>query len=1120
VIGAGLSALPSPHLRLLCVEKCNLYCSYCHFQASQKDGGMMDVAVATGSLRAFVAAAGARGHTTAHVSLYGGEPLLNQPVLQAVLDEAATLRAGGFELTPILNTNGTLLTREKAELLAAAGARVHISLDGPSEPSNAARVNRAGRPSLPATTAAIGHLRGAGCTFQINSMLTPHNVDHLKPLVDFAHEHGCSQMFLALPDASCTPIEELPVDDYAERLLATSAWAAHRNIGFFGPWAVGLHSTSRQAPWPPLNLAVKWDGQVFFPQLPHRLLPSVEEAFASDASAALESEWLETLATCRGCELLEGCNGYLKMMVRYHTQSLNAAPMECDLARKVTLASREPRFATFVTPLELSVRLCDGGFEIENSSAVGSTLIVSRDVLEILNWFREGGSFAALEQAFVAPNMRELFDALVERRLLVEAHANDDLAFLAQLMGDAEGERIDSLILGAQNQADAARLKSLVPQLQAGIERLPARLRPANARFCVFGTDNANGMASILGRDPADPVLEWMAGTVSHSVILLNLARCASVMAHNGKRRTEEFVQQLTHECAHLALRRIGVRLPLWLEEGLCEFIAGANPDAARLALAVPHAREFVRFVLDDRDGAAKTRSLLQFSDAPVDENPAYLLAHDFVAYLDRVVGFDSFLDQAQAAGLSATATGFPMPESRDDLLRLPAKDVLAAWMADLAGRESERPRFEKPLRVLLAGADRAVVYNRMVGGLAVVDGCTAGQVAHLLDRNVSLDEVSDLLERADGDARETSHWDTGFTPRRGYHLRLTLEETCNMGCAYCFEGTQPRRPMSIEVADSAVAAWRDLLGAGDLPHSSIRFFGGEPFLNWPLMKHVLDTATRGLPADAIKWTVNTNGTLLRTEHIDALREKGEQLVVVLSCDGIGAANDAARQFRDGRGTFERVDRAARALCEAGIRVCIATVVGEHNAEGLPDLVRYVAELRRQYRAPIYLSLEPMIGPAFPAEVAAKVERSFFEAVDVCRHESLPVSGKMFQAIESLFRTGGATGHFCAITGNELSVTPDGTLRLCHAIPDSDYADLADVSRSNSIPLPSEIRQRTAGNIESCRGCEVEGLCGGGCAAQSVRNSGSTFGNPGALFCNTMIKVFKETVRTINAPAT
>jgi len=298
-----------------------------------------------------------------------------------------------------------------------------------------------------------------------------------------------------------------------------------------------------------------------------------------------------------------------------------------------------------------------------------------------------------------------------------------------------------------------------------------------------------------------------------------------------------------------------------------------------------------------------------------------------------------------------------------------------------------------------------------------------------------------------------------------------------------------------------------------DLRQSSIRFFGGEPFLNWDVMKHVLDTADRGFPDDSISWIINTNGTLMKPEHMASLQSKGERMMVLLSCDGVGKEHDKSRVFKNGKGTFEAVDQGARLLAESKIPVSLAATIGDHNIDGLDELAHYAIRLRDQYHAPVSLSLTPPITQAMSDYLQNNLEQNLFHVIDICRQADLPVFGIMFHAFKVLLRPDGSSGHFCGISGTELSVDPSGNLLACHAVSDSIYGKLSDLDETGTIPFPDHLRNHHVGHIKGCEGCEVEGLCGGGCMAQAVWTTGEVDRKPGLMFCELIRDTFRKSVR-------
>ncbi|MFG5408966.1 radical SAM protein [Piscinibacter sakaiensis] len=616
-----------------------------------------------------------------------------------------------------------------------------------------------------------------------------------------------------------------------------------------------------------------------------------------------------------------------------------------------------------------------------------------------------------------------------------------------------------------------------------------------------------------------------MAATVAHGLLVLNATACEAVRRHGGRARLAAFEQQLAHELAHLGLRRSGLRLPVWLEEGVCEHVSGAPWDDARLGDALPQADEFAAFVracmgLPARAGQSPRpgdwspdTTLLRFSDAPVDVNPAYVLAHGFVRHLVQAEGLEALLDAWSARGLRARCRPFGPDDDAPAAAAPTVADRLERWLDAETARLAAASPFPDPMRVLALGR-QALVYHRIVGGHAWVEHADAAGLAALAGRNLALGEVEALLAGHPQRDELLARWRVGRLARqRGFHLRLTIEGGCNMGCSYCYEGEKRRQPMSVETADRAIAAWRDLLGPDDLPGSTIRIFGGEPFMNWPLMRHVFETAAVGLPPGSVAWYLNTNGTLVREDQAAYLAARPGPLMVHLSLDGVAAVNDRDRVFTNGRGTFDRVDRAAHRLLAAGVTVNLSMVLTPHNAHGLPALLDYAAGLRDRYpAAPPSLSIKPVIGPALDEADAQVMHAALRAGLARGAALGLDIGGEPLRAANLLFQDSAPTGHFCGVSGRELYVAPDGQLLVCHAMPDTAYAGLDAVAAAGRIPVPDEIRRRHAGEVDGCAGCEVEGLCGGGCMAQSRMAHGSVARKPSDYFCRMMKGSFRDAV--------
>ncbi len=93
-----------------------------------------------------------------------------------------------------------------------------------------------------------------------------------------------------------------------------------------------------------------------------------------------------------------------------------------------------------------------------------------------------------------------------------------------------------------------------------------------------------------------------------------------------------------------------------------------------------------------------------------------------------------------------------------------------------------------------------------------------------------------------------------------------------------------------------------------DYDGMTIELHGGEPFLNFGLMKEIDDYVVRTWPQWPVLFRTTTNGTLVHGEVQEWLRERKDRYQVMLSLDGDEPEHDANRRYVNGKGSFANID--------------------------------------------------------------------------------------------------------------------------------------------------------------------------------------------------------------------
>ena len=136
--------------------------------------------------------------------------------------------------------------------------------------------------------------------------------------------------------------------------------------------------------------------------------------------------------------------------------------------------------------------------------------------------------------------------------------------------------------------------------------------------------------------------------------------------------------------------------------------------------------------------------------------------------------------------------------------------------------------------------------------------------------------------------------------------LTIQLTQNCNLRCSYCAytsNGGSTRlhqnKTINLETIKKAILILRN--NSIDSNNLSIGFYGGEPLIEFDLIKETVYFVKKELMGRNINYTITTNSTLLNNEILDFFEK--EEFQLVLSLDGPKEINDKNRKFESGMGS-------------------------------------------------------------------------------------------------------------------------------------------------------------------------------------------------------------------------
>lgn len=331
--------------------------------------------------------------------------------------------------------------------------------------------------------------------------------------------------------------------------------------------------------------------------------------------------------------------------------------------------------------------------------------------------------------------------------------------------------------------------------------------------------------------------------------------------------------------------------------------------------------------------------------------------------------------------------------------------------------------------------------------------------------------------------------------------LCLHVSHACNLTCSYCFAGQGRYHGksalMSFEVGKRAL----DFLieNSGSRRNLEVDFFGGEPLLNFDVVKKLVEYArsVEGKYNKNFRFTLTTNGVDIDDDVIEFVNR--EMSNVVLSLDGRREVHDRFRVDAAGRGSYDViVPKFQKLVAARGDKSYYMRGTFTHyNPDFLED-IKVMLDLGFNE-----LSMEPVVAsPDSPSALTEEDKPVVYEQYEKLAELMIKRrrEGRPFTFYHYMIDLQGGPCIYKRISGcgsgtEYLAVTPQGDLYPCHQFVGEEKFRLGDIW--HGVTNTERRDEFAACNVyarEECRNCWARLYCAGGCAANAYHSTGSVTG--------------------------
>ncbi len=321
---------------------------------------------------------------------------------------------------------------------------------------------------------------------------------------------------------------------------------------------------------------------------------------------------------------------------------------------------------------------------------------------------------------------------------------------------------------------------------------------------------------------------------------------------------------------------------------------------------------------------------------------------------------------------------------------------------------------------------------------------------------------------------------------------------SCNFACTYCYQDEYNNEKVQIE--HNVIDAFFNYINKEFSSRKKyITIFGGEPLLTSIKQKETISYILKKANENNIDISIVSNGYGLY-EYIDILKlTKIREIQITL--DGTAEVHNKRRFLKGGNDTFEQIVMGIDSCIKNKITINLRVVIDKDNINNLPQLAQFAID-KKWTKSPYF---KTQIGRNYELHHCQSTPNKLFTRISL--FEEIYNLIKVYPHILEFYKPAFSISKFlwengelpdplfdaCPACKTEWAFDYTGNIYSCTATVGKQDESLGTFypNISKKLEKIKEWEKRNITEIDSCKSCNLQLACGGGCGAIAKNKTGN-----------------------------